>query len=101
MWDVTSTHSCADTHHANPRAYLRSVSQKANEVSGGLTASPLLPSLPRPFRLLCDFQKMTSSQDLLFNLAVESLSWPLASAMQKNELTNPAVLKHYQRKSEK
>ena len=42
---------------------------------------------------------MTSSQDLLFNLAVESLPSPLASAMRKNGLTNPGVLKHYPRMS--
>ena len=42
---------------------------------------------------------MTSSQDVLFNLGVEMLPKPLASAMVKNGLMNPAVFSYYPRKT--
>ena len=41
-----------------------------------------------PFRLLLEFT-MTSSRDVLFNLSVEKLPKPLASAMVKNGFMNP------------
>ena len=74
-------------------------SLKNKESSRGLTASPLRSSLLCSFRPHLQYLDMTSLQNLLFNLAVESLPWPLASAMRQNGLLNPAVLKHYPLKS--
>ena len=48
MWSVTSTHSCADTQHANPHAYVRSACRTCAEVRlGSSHTSVLCTPLPR------------------------------------------------------
>ena len=75
--EVTSTHSGADTHHANPRAYVHtSCSQTFSVKSSRVFLS-----------------------DVLFNLAVGRLPKQLASAMAQNGLLSPDILRFYPRKS--